>query len=239
MDHQRRDLPRLPGDHFGRDEGQAVALPGDERREGGKLPPRAERRRRVAGPLSGETSLAVGRALAVARPRRRAERPAPLLRVSLLGDGLALRLGSPVPRGVAGMLAGCGIHVEFDRPGISQRLQTGLSICRRKFERIQSRKKTVGTPMVKRPLVPAEPSARSEPEVESFFSDLVGQRSAQADTMSISSLVTSVHPATWRPQRESAEAVFLISLMCHSTGLILALLAVLSKAVLGPSPKIL
>ncbi len=42
--------------------------------------------------------------------------------------------------------------------------------------------------------VPSNLRARPEPQFESFFSDLVGQRCRSADTMSLSSLVNSTHP---------------------------------------------
>ncbi len=69
-----------------------------------------------------------------------------------------------------------------------------LSMWRRKFERIQSRKKRFGTPMVK-----ARGSRRNHvpvPNHSSYrsFPTLSASVARRADTISISSLVTSIHP---------------------------------------------
>ena len=193
MDHKRGDLPRPPGDHFRGDEGQSIALPDDERGEAGELPPRTG-----WAPLPGD-DVAVGRWV-----RRRC---GDLAAGGAAAAWLAAGLGLGRVRGRRGGAVMPPVHAEFDRRALAQRLDAGSSISRRKLARIQSRKKRFGTPMVRLPWSSRNRAPEPNHNANRSFPTLSASTARRLDTMSISSLVTSVHPGAWRPPRESAKAV--------------------------------
>ena len=179
VDEQRRDLPRVAGDHLGGIHGQPVAGADDEGRERGELPRReggGGRWLRLLGHSAG-----VGRFAHFRRSRRivfavAVEAKPSLLHLTASTADNRRRLGGAAGHRIGRTAALAGsLDTELQRRTPAEDCQAGIL-----HRRAEVRTNPIEEELVRRPdredmAVPIDPRARSEPQFESFFSDLVGQ----------------------------------------------------------------
>ena len=171
VNQQRRDPSGVLRDHLGGDEGQAVALSGDERREGGEVSPPGGKRFAVARRVAGGRlrGFFLGRVNQRGQSHFRADALRPCPKIGTV----------PRRRGRRAALRQGVVHDVRHARAVAQRFQAGTFDLAAEIRADPVAEEAVGHSHGQGALVQAEPRAGAEPQLESFLADLVGQRSTQ------------------------------------------------------------